>query len=476
MTEPFDFLPEVPEDLYKSRSIILAIVLVGMFMAVLDVQIVAIALPTIMHSLDASIGQIQWIATGYVITVLATVLLFGSLSQSVGSGRLFKAGLLLFTISSFGCGIAASIPELILFRVLQAIGASMLMSVCIAIIMQVFPKEERGRAMGCYTAVIALGLIIGPAAGGFIVDIIGWPYIFLVNVPVGIILLVTTTRYLAIDREPLKFRHLDYAGAILLIGLMATLAIALNALSNPPIRLDAFGLWSALCFVFLVAFIAREKAVDNPILPITIFRNRSFVLPAISLILYLTATFLLLTIQPFYFEYVMNLRPSHIGLIALILPLSMMVAAPFFGWLYDRYRSSQYPATGIIIMGVAFLGVGAAFSQLNFTLIIGLFIIAGIARSIYQGPNSIEIMGSLPAALQGIGSSLITALQYLGIMFGISLATFLMTAQSTGLGLSSLTQGSPTMLAAVFGNCMYVAGLICIAGAVCEFAVSFYGE
>ena len=117
---------------------------------------------------------------------------------------------------------------------------------------------------------------------------------------------------------------------------MATLAIALNALSNPPIRLDAFGLWSALCFVFLVAFIAREKAVDNPILPITIFRNRSFVLPAISLILYLTATFLLLTIQPFYFEYVMNLRPSHIGLIALILPLSMMVAAPFFGWLYDR--------------------------------------------------------------------------------------------------------------------------------------------
>ena len=127
-------------------------------------------------------------------------------------------------------------------------------------------------------------------------------------------------------------------------------------------------------------------------------------------------------------------------------------------------------------MGVAFLGVGAAFSQLNFTLIIGLFIIAGIARSIYQGPNSIEIMGSLPAALQGIGSSLITALQYLGIMFGISLATFLMTAQPTGLGLSSLTQGSPTMLAAVFGNCMYVAGLICIAGAVCEFAVSFYGE
>ena len=123
------------------------------------------------------------------ITVLATVLLFGSLSQSVGSGRLFKAGLLLFTISSFGCGIAASIPELILFRVLQAIGASMLMSVCIAIIMQVFPKEERGRAMGCYTAVIALGLIIGPAAGGFIVDIIGWPYIFLVNVPVGIGLL-----------------------------------------------------------------------------------------------------------------------------------------------------------------------------------------------------------------------------------------------------------------------------------------------
>jgi EmrB/QacA subfamily drug resistance transporter len=472
MIETSDLNPAIiPEYGYKSRYIILAIVLVGMFMSVLDVQIVAIALPTIMQSLDTSIGQVQWIATGYVITVLATVLLFGSLSHSAGSGRLFKAGLLLFTLSSLGCGLSASIPELILFRILQALGASMLMSVCIAIIMQVFPAEERGRAMGYYTAVIALGLIIGPAAGGFIVDIIGWPFIFLVNVPIGIVLLVTATRYLALDRDPPGFRHLDYAGAILLIGMMTTLAIALNTLSNPPVRLDGFGLWSALCLAFIIAFVVREQAVDNPILPITIFENRSFVLPAVSLILYLTATFLLLTIQPFYFEDVMDLRPSHIGLIALILPLSMLVASPLFGWLYDRYRSSRYPVIGVAIMGTAFLGCGFAFTRMDFAFILGLFVIAGISRSIYQGPNSIEIMGSLPPALKGIGSSLITALQYLGIMFGVSIATFLMTAQLDWAGYIDLTDAGPTLLTSIFGNCMYIAGIICLAGAVCEYSI-----
>ena len=472
MTKPSYSGPAtIPDNAYPTRYIILAIVLVGIFMCVLDVQIVAIALPTIMQSLGAGIGQVQWIATGYVITVLATVLLFGSVSHSVGSGRLFKAGLLLFTFSSLGCGLSASIPELILFRVLQALGASMLMSVCIAIIMQVFPHEERGRAMGYYTAVIALGLIIGPAAGGFIVDIIGWPFIFLVNVPFGIMLLVLTVRYLPIDRDLPVFRHLDYPGALLLIGLMASLAIALNTLSNPPVRIGSSGLWSCICLIVLIAFVTREKSVDNPILPVAIFRKRSFVLPAVSLILYLTATFLLLTIQPFYFEYVMGLRPSHIGLIALILPLSMLVASPVFGWLYDRYRSSRYPVTGLAIMGIAFLGCGAVFARMDIRLILGLFVIAGLSRSVYQGPNSIEIMTSLPPALHGIGSSLITALQYLGIMFGISLATFLMTAQLDWAGFSGIAGAAPGLLAAIFGNCMYVAGLICLAGAVCEYTV-----
>lgn len=470
MTEISDPDPEIiPENGYATRYIILAIVLAGIFMSVLDVQIVAIALPTIMNSMSAGIGQVQWIATSYVVTVLATVLLFGSLSRSVGNGRLFKAGLLLFTLSSLGCGLSASITELILFRVLQALGASMLMSVCIVIIMQVFPDEERGRAMGYYTAVIALGLIIGPAAGGFIIDMIGWPFIFLVNVPAGILLIFLSMRYLAIDRDTPGLRHIDYPGAILLIGLMASLAMALNTLSNPPIHPESVGFWSGICLACLIAFVAREQSVDNPILPIAIFRKRAFVLPSVSLILYLVATFVLLTIQPFYFEYVMGLRPSHIGLLALILPVSMLVASLFFGWMYDRYRSSKYPITGITIMGLAFLGCGAAFTRVDFMLILGMFVIAGISRSIYQGPNSIEIMGSLPQALQGIGSSLITALQYLGIMFGISLAAFLMTAQLDWAGYTGLSGASSGFLAAIFGNCMYVAGAICLAGAACEF-------
>ncbi|MFH0966763.1 MAG: MFS transporter, partial [Methanobacteriota archaeon] len=388
------------ESIFQNRHIILAIILACGFLGVVDVQIVAIALPTITHLLNAPVGQTQWIATSYVVTVLATVLVFGTISAGLGKCRLLKAGLLLFTLSSLACGLSTTLPELIFFRLLQGLGASMMMSVLMALIIEVFPPNERGRAMGLNTAVIALGLIVGPSAGGFIIDAVGWPYIFLFNVPFGILLLIGAMWYLSFDRPVLGYRFRDYPGAILLIIQMAALSMALNTLANPPIQVASVALWILVTLVVLTLFILQEGRVPKPLLNITIFTNRRFVLPSISLILYLAATFILLTGQPFYFEGVMGLSPSHIGIIALITPVTMILCAPLLGWLYDRVPWQGYTGTGLFLMGFAYFGCGFAFSRINFLFIIAAFIVTGIARSIFQGPNVIEIMTALPPALQ----------------------------------------------------------------------------
>ena len=453
-----------------NRSKILAIILLGIFICVLDIQIVAIALPTITHDLNASLGKTQWIATAYVITVLATVLIFGRLSGAIGNGRLFKTGLVIFTLSSFACGLSATLTELILFRVLQALGASMLMSICIAIIMQVFPPGERGRAMGLYTAVIGLGMIVGPAAGGFIVDTLGWPFIFFVNVPIGIGLLAGAAYYLTFDRRDDGARPHDIFGAIFLVALMAALAVALDTLANPPVQTLTFALWAGVFLAASVLFIARELSTPHPLLDIRLLSNRAFLLPSASLILYLTATFILLTVLPFYFEIVMGLAPSHIGLLALITPVVMILCAPLFGWVYDRYPWTKYTFFGIILMGIAYIACGAAFAGIDFWLVIVLFVVIGIARSIFQGPNSIEIMAAVPPSMLGVGSSLIISLQYLGIVFGVSLTAIFLTTGMAGMGYTGPVLGAaPALFAGITGELMTIGGIILLIGAACSF-------
>lgn len=454
----------------RNRHLILLVILACAFMGVVDIQIVSIALPTITHLLNASVGQTQWIATSYVITVLCTVLLFGTISAGIGKGRILKTGILVFTISSLACGLSTTLGELIFFRVLQGLGASLMMGVLMALIIEIFPPHERGRAMGLNTAVIALGLIVGPSAGGFIVDAAGWPFIFFFNIPVGILLFLGAIHYFPGDRTVKGYKFSDYIGAILLVLVMAALAMVFNTLANPPIQVVYLGLWFGLWITLFAAFILRERSHSQPLLYLSIFRNPRFVLPSISLVLYLAATFILLTGQPFYFQGAMGLSPSHIGLIALITPVTMILSAPFFGWLYDRTKWRGYTVIGLALMGLAYFGCGIAFYRMEFLLIIVSFIATGIGRAIFQGPNVIEIMAAVPPSLQGMGSGLITTLMYLGIMVGISLTAILLTAGLASSGYyGQVLDADPHVLATIFGQIMGIGGLICLVGAVCSF-------
>jgi EmrB/QacA subfamily drug resistance transporter len=458
-TTPADFA-------YAHRGIILLVVLVGQFMAVLDNNIVAIALPTITSAFHVPLGQSQWIATAYIITIIATVLIFGTISPALGKSRLFIFGLLLFVASSAACGLAGSLPMLIASRIVQGIGAAMLMSISMAIIMQVFPLHERGKALGYVTATIGLGLIIGPALGGILVEAFGWPFIFFVNVPIGLALLVPTLRYLRFGDAGGSIARLDWPGIVLLIVLMAGLALSLNELANPPVNVMYLTGYAVFSCAALATFVARERTASSPLVDLSIFSERRFVMPAASLILYFVATFILLIILPFYFEGVMGWKPTQVGFMAFVMPVAMIASAPVFGWAYDTFPSKNYPAVGVAGMGGAFLICGYGFATQDVPLIVVALVLAGLFRSVFQGPNVIEIMGALPADKSGIASSILVTLQDLGIMLGISAGSILLVLQLDSLGYTgAILDAGAAVLPAIFGNAMYAGGLCCFAAA-----------
>jgi len=451
---------------YRHRLAILLVILVSCFMAVLDNNIVAIALPTITAVFGVPLGLSQWIATAYMMTIVATVLIFGTLAGRIGVSRLFIAGLAVFVIGSFACGLSGSLYLLIAARILQGLGAAMMMSISMAIVMQVFPADERGRAMGYITATVALGLIIGPALGGILVDSFGWPFIFFVNVPIGLALLVLAFRYLRVPSVPAGPDRIDYPGAVLLIFMMIAVAFLLNELANPPVDPLRFAVSAGAGIAALVLFVYREKTTDVPLIDLSLVTTRAFVLPAASLVLYFTATFILIILLPFYFEGVMGYTPTQVGLIAFVMPIAMMASAPVCGWVYDKYSPKNYTALGVLGVGLAFFLCGYGYATVNIWLVILALAIAGICRSVYQGPNTIEIMVSIPKEKAGVASSVLVILQDLGIMFGISAAAILLVLQLDALGYTgAVLSAGPTVLPPIFGIAMYAGGLICLTSA-----------
>ncbi|MCE7699072.1 MAG: MFS transporter [Methanobacterium paludis] len=274
---------DIAKQSFQNRFKILIIVLTAMFMAVLNTNIVNVALPTITSFYNVPVGLSQWVITGYQVTATVTPLIFAKLSDYTGKSRLFIIGFSVFTVSSLACGLSTSLTELIIFRIVQALGGSMVLSINLAILMQIFPSYEKGRVMGYFTAIIGFGMLMGPTIGGFIIDTMGWAYIFFVNLPIGIALLIPAFKYLKIEEYENKARYEDYLGAILFIISITTFFMVLNEISNAPLNLSSVAFYSAVCALTFLAFILREIRIQKPFLDISIFKIWSFTLPNISL-------------------------------------------------------------------------------------------------------------------------------------------------------------------------------------------------
>jgi EmrB/QacA subfamily drug resistance transporter len=453
-------------DPYKGRYLILAVVLAAVLMSVLDGIVVGIALPTITASFRIGVARSQWTITAYLLTLTALLLVFGKVSERTGKARLFIAGLAVFTLASLACGLSRSLEALIGFRVIQAVGGAMTFSISGAIIYPAFPPEERGRAMGFLGSTVAVGSILGPVLGGFLVDSLGWPSIFFINVPIGVLLVAGALLFL--DRKEARSPRLgvDWAGAAALAVSLVSLTVLLGSAAQGA----GFPAVAGAGAVFLLAsalFLAREARARNPLLDLALFRDRSFSLPVLGMMLAFVSNFIVNVSGPFYFQGVMGLSPSQVGLVFLVVPVVTVVGSPLGGLLYDKRRWSHYATVGLCAVSAALLIMSWLAYRVSFAPMIPAFALLGLGSALFQSPNSTDIMNALPRDKLNTASSVTATVRNLGMTIGTSVGALLIAAQLSGAGYHGpiLEAGKP-LLARVLAVVIASSGVIAAAAAI----------
>jgi len=411
--------------LNKNRWLILLTVVLNTFMCCLDASIVNVALPVMSKELGVNMASIEWVVTSYLIVISATILIFGRLGDIKGKTKIFQLGIILFTIGSFLCGMTNSLLILVMARGIQAIGAAATMSNSQGIATHVFPSNERGRALGTIGTFVALGTMVGPPIGGFILSVLSWKYIFLINVPIGIVTFILSMKIFPKSTAELNER-LDIKGAAFFVISIVTLFGALvhgqNTGYNHPIIIIGF----IISIISLILFIIVENIVKLPLLQLSIFKNNLFSLSIFCGFVSFIALSAMTIILPFYFQDVLKLSPAITGLFMMISPIILSIVAPVSGYLSDKIGSEFLTFIGLIFMSLGFI-LMSNLNENSGLLITAMFIaVMTIGNGMFQSPNNSLVMSTVSKNKLGIAGSINAFVRNLGMVLGVSLATLIL--------------------------------------------------
>lgn len=392
---------------------------VGIFISTLDGSILNIANPSIAAEFNVSMEQVEWVVTAYLLVITSTLIFFGRLGDKVGSHRIYTYGFLIFTLGSLGCSLARALPMLIAARMFQGLGASMMMATGIGIVSNTFPSGERGKALGLTGTVVAMGNMLGPGLGGLILAKLAWSWIFLINVPLGLLGFLLGRQYLpAQDLNP-EIRSYDLRGTLLLAATVTALIVALA--STPSINL----LLLMASGVLLAGFYLWERQAACPLLDFTLFKVKTFVhgnWAAVVVYFTQTSVFFLL---PFYMEIILGYTPARTGLLMTITPVSMAVAAPLAGYLSDKVGSSRIIAVSFLLLTISYLLLSRLDDGQPQLLICAGLICLGVGMGMFGSPNTSSILGAIPRHKAGYGGGFMATNRNLSFSLGITCAVAL---------------------------------------------------
>uniref|UniRef100_UPI000AB2BA22 MFS transporter n=1 Tax=Clostridium botulinum TaxID=1491 RepID=UPI000AB2BA22 len=294
-------------------------------------------------------------------------------------------------LGSFLCGISTTLNFLIFSRIVQAIGAAMTMSTSQGIITHTFPPNERGRALGISGTSVALGTLLGPPLGGLIISVVSWEYIFLINVPIGLVAFIAAMKYLPKDKVK-SDQSLDIKGAILFIICIVALFWAMlkgQQIGYNHISIIISFIVSAICFI---VFIILELKIENPMLDLAIFKNRVFSVNIFSAFVMFIGISCINIIQPFYLQDVLKLSPGKTGLIMMAYPIVLSIVAPISGYLSDKMGSKKLTLAGIVVASIGLFCMVFLNEQSTFLMITLLLSVVALGNGLFQSPNNSLVM------------------------------------------------------------------------------------
>ncbi len=404
---------------YSRKWHVLSAVGMGVFLATIDGSIVNISLPTLVGAFQTDFALVQWVVLSYLLTVTTLMLGVGRLADIYGKKPIYTTGFIVFTVGSVLCGLSPTIYTLIGFRVLQAVGAAMVMALGMAIVTEAFPPSERGRALGISGTIVSVGIAVGPTLGGLIVKNLSWHWIFFVNLPIGIVGTWMVVRYVPAFKPP-GGQRFDYLGALALCVSLLALLLALTfgqrvGFGDRSVLL-LFGTW----VVSLAAFIFIELHLDQPMIDLRLFRNTLFsvsLATGFMIFICLAGTLLLM---PFYIQNVLGYDPQQTGLLMATVPVALGIIAPVSGSLSDRFGSRPITVAGLAVLTAGFLAVSSLDAETTTLGYVLRFLPVGLGMGIFQSPNNSAIMGAAPRDRLGIASGMLAVTRTLGQTTGIA--------------------------------------------------------
>jgi len=416
----------------RRRLLVLGICCSSLFIVGLDATIVNLALPSIRAEFDASVSKLQWTIDAYTLVLASLLMVSGSTADRVGRRRTFQAGLVVFGLGSLLCGVAPTIDLLIVFRMLQAVGGSMLNPVAMSIITNTFTDpRERAQAIGVWGGVVGLSMAVGPVVGGALVDAAGWRLIFWINVPVTVAAVLMTALFVPESRAAVP-RRMDPVGQILVVLLLGGLTYGIiegrSAGWTSPLIIGCFVVFAAA----LVGLVLYERQREEPLLDPRFFRSAPFSGATLIAVCGFSALSGFLFLKSLYLQSVRGFTALHAGLLTLPMAAMTVVFAPLSGWLVG-HRGPRLP---LIVAGTMLTASGLVLSQLSTTtptwqLLIG-YLIFGLGFGMLNAPITNAAVAGMPRSQAGVAAAIASTSRQVGASLGVAIAGTVLTARLVG--------------------------------------------
>jgi DHA2 family multidrug resistance protein-like MFS transporter len=413
----------------------IATIVLGVSMAVLDSAIANVALPTIARDLQTNAAFSIWVVNAYQLAVTISLLPLASFGDVIGYRRVYLAGLALFTTASLACALSPTLTLLALSRVVQGFGAAGIMSVNTALIRFIYPQRMLGRGIAINTVVVAISSAVGPTIASAILSVAHWPWLFAVNVPLGIAAVAIGSR--ALPKTPRATHVFDLAGAALSAAAFGFLIGGIDAGGHGQGGLLIVAEFAiALASGFLL--VLRERGRPAPLFPVDLLRNPVFALSVCTSICSFIAQMLAFVSLPFHLQQQFGFTAVQIGLLITPWPLAIVVAAPLAGHLADRYPAGLLGALGLVVFAAGLVALALLPQRPEFGDIAWRMAVCGLGFGFFQSPNNRALLSSAPRHRSGGASGMLGTARLLGQTIGAALVALLfgqVAAQATGYAL-----------------------------------------
>src|ERR671912_2325963 len=414
----------------RNPWLILLVLCGAIFMLLLDTTIVNVAQDKIKVGLNADLSQIQWILDSYILAFAVLMLSFGRIGDIFGRKKMFVIGMAVFTAASGLCGISGWIADLIgipgataliIARVLQGIGGALMMPQTLSLITVAFPPQKRGAAMGIWGSVVALGAVLGPLLGGYIVTDYPWEWIFLINIPVGIVAILATLAIVPESRDPLASGKLDWGG--LIFSAVAIFALVYALIEGPKFGWTSpqtLGLLLGGAAIFSI-FVWWERHVPDPMVKLELFAIRNFWIANVIGLAVPFGLFGLFFPMTIFLQGALGMTPLEAGLTMMPMSLMLMVVAPVSGRLSDRIGARWILTTGLTFVTVGILWITSQVSTTtNWRTLLPALVITGTGMGMTFAPMTAAAMSRVPPRISGSASGILNTSRNIGQLLGIA--------------------------------------------------------